>query len=344
MQQFKEDGIQENPSLPELNGLFLEMFHQVCEKTNQHNPWFIPEFVRKAVHSIGLSLEEENLRTWTGRYDLEKAVRGKPLKIGLILAGNLPLVGMHDLLCVLFSGHCAELKLSSKDDQLLPAIITILKHINPELASAICINEEFIRQPDAVIATGSDNSARYFEYYFGKYPHIIRKNRNSVAVLDGTESSTELERLAEDIFTYFGLGCRNVSKIYVPSGYDLPYLLDHFASWSWLANHNRYANNYEYHRAIHLVNRQIFLDTGFLILKEDSSFASPVGSLYYESYTEPEELVLKLNSLSSEIQCLVSKNKSFPQAIPFGATQTPMLWDYADGIDTMRFLLNLSEK
>jgi hypothetical protein len=342
--QFGHEEFVADPGLDELNSHQAEMFLEVIEKTHQHNPWFIPRFIRKALASLAEGLKPENMQQWLAPYNLETCLPKKPMNVGVVMAGNVPLVGFHDLLCVLLSGNRALVKLSSKDDKLLPAVLRVLAEISPFTVSRIQITDDFMNSMDAVIATGSNNSSRYFEYYFRKIPHIIRKNRNSVAILGGSETTEELKLLADDIFTYFGLGCRNVSKLYIPRDYEIPLLLDQFSHYSWLLNHNRYANNYEYYRAIHLVNQTLFLDTGFLVVKEDPSYSSPVGSLYYERYTNPESVKQQLLSDADKIQCIVSGMPVQEGAIAFGTAQSPMLWEYADHIDTMKFLLNLSEK
>lgn len=302
---------------------------------NQHkiNPWFTEENVRMAIRSIADNLTDENLRRWTGRYPcLEKDyVR---LKAGVIMAGNIPLVGFHDFLSVLISGNKLIAKTSSKDPDLLVHFGEILCSLDTEFREMIVFTDGFLRDFDIVIATGSDNSSRYFEYYFGKYPHIIRKNRNSIAVLEGEESADELEKLGKDIFSYFGLGCRNVSKIYLPAGYDFGKMIRCWDPFSGIINHSKYANNYDYNKAIYLVNREKFLDAGLLLLKEDTQLTSPVGVLYYEYYNSLEEVLNFIDRDRDKIQCITGR-----KWIPSGKAQSPELWDYADNIDTLDFLL-----
>jgi hypothetical protein len=250
------------------------------------------------------------------------------------MAGNIPLVGFHDFLTVLISGNNLIAKTSSKDPDLILFISKILAGINPEFTRMIHFTDGTLKGFDAVIATGSDNSARYFEYYFGKYPHIIRKNRNSIAIIDGSESDDDLKALGDDIFSYFGLGCRNVSKIYIPEGYDLNRMTCCWSSFEPLRHHSKYANNYDFSKAVFIVNREEFSDTGFLLMKESTSLSSPVAVLYFECYPSNENLNIITETISEKIQCIAGNEHT-----PFGRTQSPQLWDYADKVDTMEFLL-----
>lgn len=296
------------------------------------NPWFTPENVRMAVKAIAGELTAENLVSWTSSYpSLNEQV--EPRNIAVIMAGNIPAVGFHDMLSVLISGHRLIAKTSSKDVELPVFLTDILCGINEEFRKSILITDGQISGFDAVIATGSDNSARYFDYYFGKYPNIIRKNRNSVAILEGNETSQQLAGLGTDVFSYFGLGCRNVSKIYIPEGYDINLLTTAWQEFGNLINHSKYANNYEYNKAIYLVNREPFTDAGYLLLKKDSRLSSPVAVLYYDHYADMNEVRIQTEALKDKIQCITGKDH-----LPFGSAQFPHLWDYADGIDTLRFL------
>ena len=256
------------------------------------------------------------------------------------MAGNLPLVGFHDLLCVLVAGHKAIVKLSSDDGVLLPYLITQIRAFAPEWAEAVAFTDDKVTEYDAVIATGSDNTARYFEYYFGKKPHIIRKNRHSVAVLTGEETPEELQDLGKDIFLYYGLGCRNVSKLFVPQGYDFDLLFQAIYPYKDIIEEQKYANNYDYNKAVYLMSLYKLLENGFLLLKEDEHYGSPIATLFYEYYTNKETLKKKLATDKEKIQCVVGHN-FIDGEIPFGQTQTPKLWDYADGVNTLTFLLNL---
>lgn len=256
-----------------------------------------------------------------------------------MLAGNIPLVGFHDLLSVLISGHHVQLKLSSKDSKLIQYLIKHLIWLEPAFEKIIKIKENKLENFDAVIATGSDNSARYFEYYFGKYPNIIRKNRSSCVILNGNESEEEMEALGEDIFSYFGLGCRNVSKAFVPKGYDLAKILSRWESYKEIIHHHKYCNNYDYQKSILLVNLIPFLDNGFILLQENEKLVSPISVLFYEYYTDQEDLEIKLNINKEKIQCIVGSNSL--ATVPFGGAQYPEVWDYADNVDTLTFLEKL---
>lgn len=319
---------------------------RVIVAASSANPWFTRENILTALGALGEALTERNLEKWMASYHI-KIKSSKKKKIGVVNAGNIPAVGFHDFLCVLMSGNIYHGKNSSDDIYLLPHIASLLKKTEPSFEDRIFFTEK-ISSPAAVIATGSNNSARYFEYYFGKYPHIIRKNRNGIAVLSGNENIGELSGLADDVFQYFGLGCRNVSKLFLPDGYDLNRLFAAFEKYSNVAQHNRYMNNYTYQRAVMLMNKEKFLENGFVILKEDSSLQSPVAVLHYEYYKDAKDVFEKLPSIESEIQCIACSDgikKKFTSEklspVPLGQTQKPMLWDYADGVDTMEFLLGM---
>jgi Acyl-CoA reductase (LuxC) len=312
---------------------YTSRLNHLIETRQFSNPWFTPENVRMAVSAIANELTQVNLEKWCSAYpDLNK--ESAPSKVGVIMAGNIPLVGFHDFMCVLLTGNNIIAKTSSKDKDLIVIIKDILCSINKEFIEKITITEGTISGFDAVIATGSDNTSRYFEYYFGKYPHIIRKNRNSIAVIDGSETDNELEKLGTDIFSYFGLGCRNVSKIYLPVGYDLTNIIRCWSSFSKLINNSKYVNNYDYHKAVFMINKETFTDTGYLLLKEHNGLSSPVAVLYYEFYKTVEELKLYTRQIKDKIQCIAGHNY-----VPFGKSQMPVLWDYADRIDTIEFLL-----
>jgi hypothetical protein len=297
------------------------------------NAWFTPSNVTEAIKAIGKTLTFENLSKWTGMYP-ELNPERKPYITGVIMAGNIPLVGFHDFLSVLISGNRLSAKTSSKDSDLIIHISDLLCNINPRFRDMINFTDGTLTGFDAIIATGSNNTSRYFEYYFSKYPNVIRKNRNSIAILNGSETDQELQDLGKDIFTYFGLGCRNVSKIFIPKDYDLKNLLKKWEPFSDVVYNNKYANNYEYNKAIYLVNKEKFLDTGYLLLKEEKGISSPVSVLYYEHYVNYKNLMQYIESMKDNLQCIVSH-----EGIPFGKAQQPELWDYADGVDTIEFLL-----
>jgi hypothetical protein len=316
-------------------------FVQLINQGKLTNPWFTPENVLKALITIGECLTENNLNHWLDRYR-EKLINTKSIKrVGVVMAGNIPLVGFHDFLCVVVSGNKIIARLSSEDNQLLPAIAKELNEIDPGLSEQIIFTEEKLENYDAVIATGSNNTSRYFEYYFRHVPHIIRKNRNGVAVLTGNESDEELTLLGEDIFLYFGLGCRSVSKLFVPRNYSFDRLFHLLEKYHGVGDHNKYNNNYEYYKSIYLINGLKHFDSGFLLLKHDSAFASPPAVLFYEEYDNLELLNAQLQAAHDQIQCIVGHSKEIAGSIPFGGAQKPELWDYADGVDTMDFLLNL---
>jgi hypothetical protein len=310
-----------------------KQLNSLIDNQHKHNPWFTPENVRLAIKAISDELTYENLSEWTKAYPRLNEIND-PISVGVIMAGNIPLAGFHDFLSVLISGNKLIAKTSSKDSEMMVFISDILSSVNPEFKDKISFIEGIISGFDAVIATGSDNSSRYFEYYFGKYPNIIRKNRNSVAVIDGNETDIELENLGKDIFLYFGLGCRSVSKIFVPAGYDFERMIRNWKRFSGIINHGKYANNYDFNMAVYLVNKEKFLDTGYLILKENKGLSSPVSVLYYEYYKNNISVFERINNLKEKIQCVVGRNN-----VPFGQAQSPRLWEYTDNINTLDFLL-----
>lgn len=319
-----------------LLGLSEEAFESLALHARLENPWFTADNVKRSLTGVTQYLKEDKLRRWTSSYTLDPK---EQKEVALVLAGNIPLVGFHDLLCVLIGGHRAQLKLSSKDSKLISYLIKHLIWLEPGFEKTITIKENKLEHFDAVIATGSDTSARYFEFYFGKYPHVIRKNRSSCVVLTGDESEAEIDTLGEDVFSYFGLGCRNVSKAYVPKGYALPRILSRWGTYKDIIHHHKYCNNYDYQKSILLVNQVSFLDNGFILLQENEKLVSPISVLYYEYYTDQADLDNKLNLNKEKIQCIVGKNKS--ATVPFGSAQYPELWDYADQVDTLRFLETL---
>lgn len=302
------------------------------------NGWFTQENISIALRGIAHMLEQEKLEKWLAEYDIPE--RGNK-KVGLIMAGNIPLVGFHDLLCVLASGNSALVKMSSQDEVLPKQLIQTIHEISAELASHIELSDRKLQGFTHIIATGSDNSARYFEYYFGKYPNTIRKNRNSIAIINGDETDDELRALGKDIFRYFGLGCRNVSKVYLSDKVEPKRLLDALEDWNPIGQHNKYFNNYEYHKAIFLVEKMAHLDNGFLLLREDPSLGCPVGVLHYQTFATLDQMKAEVQIHQDQIQCVVASDKlGFENSVPFGKAQSPELWDYADGVDTMAFLLS----
>jgi hypothetical protein len=310
-------------------------FNSIIDKARNENSWFTKESITSAINGLIKYLNEKDLKNWTAPYNLTTV---NPKKVAVIMAGNIPLVGFHDFLSVLISGHHILIKPSSKDKALLEHLIQKLIEIEPEFNSRIAFAEQ-LKNFDAVIATGSDNSARYFHYYFGKYPNIIRKNRTSCAVLSGKESNEDLKTLGIDVFTYFGLGCRNVSKIYIPKNFDLTVLLDNWMSYHDIIHHHKYHNNYDYQKSILLINRNHFLDSGFVMLQENERLVSPISVVYHESYDDEGALALKLTEAKEKIQCIVGN--ATQASVPFGQAQSPALWDYADQVDTLKFLEGL---
>jgi hypothetical protein len=308
------------------------------------NPWFTRQNILFSLSEIARVLTESNLVKWLSPYPGRELEKEHPKKIGVILAGNIPLVGFHDFLSILMCGHRFIGKLSSKDDKLLPLLGTLLSDFNGEFSTFIEFEENRLKDIDAIIATGSNNTFRYFEYYFGGYPHIFRKNRNGVAVINGTETVKQLTDLAEDIFTYFGLGCRSVSKLFVPEHYQFKTFFEAIEKYNYLVEHNKYMNNYTYYRSVYLLNKIPYLDNGFLILKQDVSHQSPIACLFYEFYDSTEKVSNKLIRDKNLIQCVVGEELPGVETVPAGHSQHPELWDFADHIDTIDFLVNLGKK
>lgn len=339
LNQFSEDNTIKNPTVL-YNDLFFDDFVALIQLSQSHNGWYTPEQVYFSVKSWAEALTEENLNQWLSAYDFTTI---EPKNIALILAGNIPLVGFHDFLSVLISGHKVLVKTSSNDQHLLPFLAKYITTIEPQFADKITFVEGKLENFDAVIATGSNNTARYFEYYFKDKPAIIRKNRNSIAVLNGHETKEQLVALGEDIFRYFGLGCRNVSKLFVPRGYSFDAFFEAIFEYQDVIHYEKYANNYDYNKAVFLMSNFKLLDNGFLTIKEDSSYASPISSVFYEFYDDIADLQKRLQSESEQIQCIVSNNL-IENSIEFGQTQSPKLWNYADNVDTISFLLTTKYK
>ena len=336
MSQFSNENYIKKDNIP-FNDRFFEAMTEAIQLSKSYNGWFTKNNIQFAFKSWVDALNEENLLKWTATYDLEKSLNHN---IAMVLAGNIPLVAFHDLLSVLISGNRVIAKLSSNDKLLLPYLTKYLIAIEPEFESKIVFTEEKLENFDAVIATGSNNTARYFEYYFGKYPNIIRKNRNSVTVLSGKETSEDLKNLSNDIFRYFGLGCRNVSKLFIPKDYNFDAFFNAMFTWKEVINDNKYINNYDYNKAVYLMSNINLLDNEFLLLKEDVSFSSPISVTFYEYYDNLELVKEQLITEKDNIQCIVS-NLGIENEIKFGETQKPKLWDYADQIDTIDFLIKL---
>lgn len=336
LSQFSQNGSTRNPGVLH-NDLFFDAFENLIKLSQSHNGWYTPEQVYFSIQSWAEALTEDHLNHWLSKYNLENI---QPKTVGLILAGNIPLVGFHDFLSVLVSGHRALVKTSSNDQQLLPFLAKYLIAVEPALEDYITFTDGRLEDFDAVIATGSNNTARYFEFYFKDKPSIIRKSRNSVAVLNGTETKEQLVALGEDIFRYFGLGCRNVSKLFVPKGYDFTAFFEAMYEYRDVIHYEKYANNYDYNKAVFLMSNFKLLDNEFLTIKEDTSHASPISSVFYEYYDNLVDVENRLEAERNHLQCIVS-NELISKSIPFGTTQKPALWDYADNVDTIAFLTTL---
>ncbi|MFK7833431.1 MAG: acyl-CoA reductase [Winogradskyella sp.] len=334
--QFQQNGIVKNETI-EANDLFFDGFKHQLKLAQEYNGWFTNENVIFSLENWSKALTHKNMTQWLGKYRFNTK---NPQTVAIIMAGNIPLVGFHDFLCVLMSGHKVLVKQSSNDKHLLPFLAKYLEVVEPDFKGKIAFTEEKLDHFDAVIATGSDNTARYFEYYFKNKPSIIRKNRNSVAILTGNETKDQLEALSDDIFRYYGLGCRNVSKFFVPKAYNFDNFFGAMYKWHPIINQSKYANNYDYNKAVYLMSEFDMLENGFLMIKEDESYASPIATLFYESYDSTENLQKKIATDAQRIQCVVADGFT-AREIPFGQTQNPNLWDYADDVDTIEFLLEI---
>jgi hypothetical protein len=311
-----------------------ESLNTLKQNANYENSWFIPPFIDYQLQHIGANfLDRKKLEEWIKKYSVPNE-NIAPKNVGIVMAGNIPLAGFHDFLSTFISGNRQTIKPSSKDFELINGIINKLKEWNSEVNDYIRLADQ-LKGCDAYIATGSNNTSRYFDYYFRRYPHIIRRNRTSVAILDGNESDSELEGLADDIYLYFGLGCRNVTKLYVPAGFDFIRLLEVLKRYNWVFDVNKYRNNYDYQLAVKMINRIYYMTNGSILLIENTGLFSPVSQLNYERYNEVSEVEDSLR-LSSDVQCIVGRNH-----VPFGHAQMPALDDYADKADTLQFLLEL---
>ena len=299
-----------------------------------YNAWFEPINSKQSIEAISNDfLEERKITNWLENYKIPNEPSLK--KVGIIAAGNIPLVCFHDVLCTLLSGHIAHIKLSDKDKFLLPFILEKLVEIEPLFKNQYQLVDRIV-QPDAIIATGSNNSGRYFEHYFGKYPNIIRKNRHSIGILEGNETEDELRLLGNDIFNYFGLGCRNVSQLLIPNDYDVSIFNRAWSPFIEIMNHNKYKNNLDYQRTIYLMSIQSMVDIDFINITENETMGSPIACLHLKRYTNIMEIQNYILTNAEQIQCIVGHHY-----IPFGKSQQPQLWDYADNIDTMTFLIQL---
>lgn len=317
-----------------------EELSAVIKQAKNRNAWFTEEQVQNAIKATGTTLNKSDLESWISGYTFDKTAK----KIGLVLAGNIPMVGFHDILSVLLSGNVALIKTSSNDEVLIPYLLNKLIDIEPAFKQQIVFVHR-LQDFDAIIATGSNNTSRYFEHYFSKVPHIIRKNRNSIAILTGDESTAELKGLGKDILDYFGLGCRSVSKIYVPEGYNFIPFFEAIEEYHAIIHHHKYNNNYDYNKSIFLVNKVEHLDNGFLLLARNEALNSPLSVVFYEEYKDTTPLKQKIKEKQNDIQVIVTHTED-DYGVPktrFGNSQQPSLWDYADGVDTLKFLSSLTD-
>ena len=323
----KEDGVLNNE-------IFFDGFQHQMKLATENNAWFTKDNILFSLESWAKALTKENLQKWVSSEVIQE---NSSKKVAIIMAGNIPLVGFHDFLSVLISGHAVLVKQSSNDLHLLPFLAKYLEYVDESLKGKITFTEEKLEGYDAVIATGSNNTARYFDYYFKDKPNIIRKNRNSIAVIQGNESEQDFENLSEDVFRYFGLGCRSVSKLFVPRGFNFDLFFTGMYKQHSIINNAKYANNYDYNKTVYLMSEFDILENGFLMIKEDESYSSPIASIFYEYYDNPVDLKIKIHQEAENIQCIVA-NDFIENEINFGQTQQPELWDYADGVNTLAFL------
>lgn len=337
LNQFKTTGY-EKVSCILSNEDFFDKMSQKIDAAKHHNGWFTKENILFSIKQWSNALTKENLDNWLSAYSFTES---EPKTIGTIMAGNIPLVGFHDFLSVLISGNKILVKQSSNDNQLLPFLSSYLIAIEPRFKERISFTFDKLKSFDAIIATGSDNTSRYFEYYFSKVPNVIRKNRNSVAVLTGNETKEQLQALGEDIFRYYGLGCRSVSKLMIPKDYKFDLFFEAMYDYHDIMNSAKYANNYDYNKAVYLMSNYKLFENGFLMLKEDESYASPIATLFYEKYESMDLLTKKIEQDKEKIQCIVGSG-FLPECVEFGQTQNPGLSDYADGIDIIQFLTTIN--
>ena len=336
LSQFSTKGIEKKEDIP-FNELFFDGLKHQIKLAQENNSWFTKDNILNSLEIWSKSLNYNNLNNFTNSVNLNKINRKT---VAIVMAGNIPLVGFHDFLSVLISGHSVLVKQSSSDKHLLPFLAKYLEYTEESFKEKITFTEDKLTNFDAVIATGSNNTARYFEYYFKGKPNIIRKNRNSVAVITGKETIEDFEKLSDDIFQYFGLGCRSVSKLYVPKDYDFELFFNGMYNKKEIINNAKYANNYDYNKAVYLMSEFDLLENGFLMIKEDESYSSPIATIFYEYFDNEIDLKIKLHEDREKIQCVVAKG-FLENEIAFGQTQHPKLTDYADGVNTLEFLSKL---
>ena len=336
LSQFTLNKIEQKENIPH-NELFFDGFTHQLKIAGENNTWFTKDNLLFSIENWSKALTSDNLTNWVSNENIGK---NDSKKVAIIMAGNIPLVGFHDFLSVLISGHSVIVKQSSNDKHLLPFLAKYLEYVEPNFKGKITFSEDRLTDFDAVIATGSNNTARYFEHYFKDKPSIIRKSRNSVAVLTGNETEEQLIDLSEDVFSYFGLGCRSVSKLFVPKNYNFDAFFKGMYNRHEIINNAKYANNYDYNKAVYLMSEFDILENGFLMIKEDESHASPIASIFYEYYDNTDDLKTRLKQDEEKIQCVVANNFMGGE-IAFGQTQHPQLSDYADGVNTLTFLAEI---
>lgn len=336
LNQFSKNCIEKKEGIA-FNELFFDGFLHQIKLAQEKNSWFTKDNILFALESWSKSLNQQDLTDFTKKYQFQE---NSSKTVAIIMAGNIPLVGFHDFLSVILSGHAVLVKQSSNDEYLLPFLTKYLEHVEPSLKGKIAFTKEKLLNFDAVIATGSNNTARYFEYYFKDKPSIIRKNRNSVAVITGKETVDDFTKLSDDIFQYFGLGCRSVSKLYIPKDYDFEKFFNGMYNKKDIINNAKYANNYDYNKAVYLMSEFDLLENGFLMIKEDNSYSSPIATVFYEYYENEIDLKIKLYEDKEKIQCIVAKD-FIENEVAFGQTQHPKLTDFADGVNTLEFLSNI---
>ena len=317
--------------------IWINKFHDEISSAFQHNKWFTKEFVLLSLNNWSIELTENNLKKWIKKYRTKDC---SEKTIAIIMAGNLPLVGFHDFICAFTLNYNCLIKLSSDDKILIPIIIEFIQSLLPDFENKIKLVQKPLKNFDGVIATGNNTSFKHFEFYFKKYPKLLRKSRHSIAILDGNESKNDLKNLGKDIFNFFGMGCRSVSKIFIPYNYNFDLLFNALYEHRGVINHNKYANNYDYNKAVYLMSEQKFVENGFLIIKEDNKLGSPIACLFYEKYKSISDLEKKTINIKDSLQCVVS-NLKISNAIAFGSCQNPRIEDYADNIDTLKFLLKI---
>lgn len=337
LSQFSDNGIKKN-ELEQLNDQFYDFFLKIINTHIHYNGWFSKKNIQVAIENITSILTEKELNAWLNGYEISK--KESPKKVLVIMPSNLPLVEFHDFIAVLLSGHNFVGKCSEQNKRILPAISKVLMAIDSSFTDRISFIDRPNKDFDAVIATGSNNSARYFDYYFAHLPKIIRKNRTSIAVLDGNENLNDLKAMATDITQYYGRGCRSITKLYLPEGYNTDLIFESLFDKNNMVDNNKYANNYDYHRALFLMGQHKFLDNGFMILKEDKTIHTPVSVIHYEFYKDINTVQTELDQQKEDIQCIISNNKEITP-IAFGYAQRPNWTDYADNIDSVDFLNNL---